>query len=609
MNYPPEASGSAHEDKHLSKTGEAAPAAASGVIESAASATGAVDANDEPDPAQVRRKRIVKTGFFVVLVVLLGLGGGPGLKAWKKSRANRNMAIAEAAVARSDFAAADFALRVAASAGADDVRFHRCAANHAALRRLPGGLVHRAKVAELEPGRASALAWADDAIALGQWGMAQEALRAAPAGDFDSGVRLRLARIAAGSGLRLKAIPIYRSLLDQKTEAAEAGVELGILLSISSLSTETEEAVSLLEAARRNPKWQPLATRALLTSAIRSGRAPAAAPLAREILSDPAASLPDHLLAIQCLTQTSVLEADVALATLQNAVSGRPADVAKVAEFLVLSGRTLAALEYLQREGAAKAEAHPELGKALVTVLSNLGRWDELHALLSNMKWRDEEPTRILALSRVEIASGRLTVARGLTMRAIEMTAQSEFDLRSLFLQARAWKMAEALEQIGWAAVRRHPTSRWARAVLFEACVASADSAALAKYYELLADQNPADDLASAQAALLNLLLGRKKKEAGMLADEIYLRAPTLEVAQLAKVLSLRASGSPSDALKLLERSPGAAQTPVGIGVKALLLADLSKRAEARACAAAIDREIVPLALRIALDTELSDEK
>lgn len=530
--------------------------------------------------AAIRRKqRLWWTTAILVGVAMVAFYSVMIPRVAARWRRERNLGIAERAMAQGDLSTALFALRIAAAAGADNLRFHRMAATLAARQRDAAGLAHRKRAVALDPSRENLLAWADDALVLGDLREAAAAVAKLSDLGHDNVSRLRAARLAAARGERATALELFRQAGTTAALRPEANLGEGMVLVSSASAEERRAGEHLLLEAAAEPTTEERALAALLSAATRD-RAISSLQPARRMLARPGAPLGSRLLAVGLLASTAPLESDAALSAIKAECRDKPAEAGVVAQFLTEAGRTEDALAWL-REIASPAQLRQlPLATAAATALGRLGRWAEMEALLQPARWGAEDSIRLLLLAKAaSMRTGRPPVAR--VQEALREARDQPEALSRLFLQAEAWGMPEAALEIGREVLRLAPSDGRVSERMFALSTRSEDPSVLPRYYEAVLAGRPQDETARASLALLRLLAGNNLRASAQVAREVAARAPDRMLSRMTLALALGREGRAEEGLAELDKIPVRERSPMSAGIRALLLAWAGRHSEA----------------------------
>ena len=546
--------------------------------------------------AMYRQRRKIQRRWLwgLAIVAVAGSLFVPG--AFTRWRRDRNLRIAEQAAQRGDMAGAIFALRVAAAAGADGARFHRLTAELAAQRRDPAGLSHRRQVAALEPTRANFLAWADDALAVNDTSEARQAVARLAELGHDAASRLRQARLALSLGDRATALHSFREAAADPTTQAEAILGEGAIRMTSSAPEERREGEQLLRQAAEVPATEIPALESLLAAAAQDRAIPALGP-ARQLLGRRDAPLAGHLLAVRFLAILAPMEGDAALRAIQTDCRDQPGKMTEVAKFMVAQGQAKEALAWLTAAASVEQCRQLPLAVAMVSALSQLGRWDQIETLLQRAQWSSDDSFRLLTLAQASRMQANRQAAKQVR-EAIAVAKDQPETLQRLFLQAEAWSMVDAALEIGQAILRLPRVEKAMGERIYALSVRSDDPSALPRFYEAILAAHPQDEKARLNLALLNLLAGKSTHASARIAREAADRNPNASLGRLTLALALGRENRAKDGLTELTKIPEAERTDLFTGIRAVLLAWAGQRGEADVACAGLDPRSLPPSLR-----------
>ena len=111
--------------------------------------------------------------------------------------------------------------------------------------------------------------------------------------------------------------------------------------------------------------------------------------------------------------------------------------------------------------------------------------------------------------------------------RALSVASSSPAALNTLARMAENWGWLPETEQVLWAALEKFPTLSWPSASLHRLLMARNDTAGFRRLFQAQVQNNPKDQLARNNYAMLSLLLHKDVENASLDAQRLHAAAPT----------------------------------------------------------------------------------
>jgi len=543
------------------------------------------------------RKIIILLSSCTVLL-LLGYTGYRSYLVWKQSH---GIAMAKTYLGQSDLRNAFLSLQEVLKANPRNIEACRMMANMTEAERLPGALVWRQRVLELDPKSFNdRLALAQDAILQKNYPLAANALAGVSDEDKNTATYHNIAGTAAlMDGHPAEAEEHFSESIQLDPQNPVPRVNLAVVRLHQTNALDMAEARIALQRViltSTNVALVSEAKRALIVDAMHIKDFSTALNFSTQLAQEPHAAFADKLLLLDVLMKTKSAELKPTLALYQGEAA---TDVTKIADLTKWQSVNLSmanALEWLQSL-PIQTKANLTIEVLTAGCQLELKDWRSLQASIQQQNWNDPshpwislEYMRHAYLARclrgqnlTESSSTEWAVAVKSASDQKYLNVQKE-SIKTLFELAAAWKWNTEAEQILWTVVNQYPEEKWAYPILRTALIKWHRTRSLMQLLGIMYNRNPDDLAIKNDLATTALLLKAREIKPFGLAQEVYDKAPLNPYFASTYAFSLYLQGRYADALKTMQKlAPKDLQEPSIAGYYGLILKANGDKAEAKA--------------------------
>jgi Flp pilus assembly protein TadD len=506
-------------------------------------------------PGATRWKRWLFGSMLAVVVLGAGYYGSrhyawPAFKAWRMARMNRE---ARAFLTSGDLANALLAARKSLQASTQNPEAWHIAAEVSEARQLPEAVWYQDSLCRVEPTKKNYLELIR--LALG-FDVPAYALRAIEIEGKDACNDPEFHRLAAqvyeriGQPLAAKVHLIALTQLQPSNRTAQLDLAE---IELSADPTRKDLALRARVLALSNqPDLRVRALTLLLRDNV-AGRITAGTDeFVRRLQLEPGLDVPRRLLVIQGLFLLGQPSAPQLLGQLQAEVRAKPADVARVVEFLFRTGHAEKVQPWVATLPAA-TRGDEEVQHMVAEALLTLHDAPALEAFLRDGNWPEREYLREALLAHAYRDQGRSADFTVAWKMALIGTGSDLRKTAALLARVDEWRWVNEHYDVVWNLFALVPTNESVQQALIGWERHQGNTANLNRLFDRIVEVSPGDDAARNNLAYTSLLLGSNVARAGLIAEELANSYPKNPYYATTYALALYQQGHVAEALARLE--------------------------------------------------------
>jgi len=543
-------------------------------------------------------RKIVIALSACVVILLLGYTSYRGYQVWKQSH---GLAMAKGFIAKKDVRSALLALQPVLQANPRNVEGSRLMAALMETEQMPGSLVWRERVVELDPqSLPDRLALAQAAVLQRDYSLATNTLAGVAEPDRKTQAYHSLAGMAALMGNEpLEAEAHFQEAVRLDPADPVPQLDLAVVRLHRTNVQDVAEARATLERViltSTNAFLCNQARRELVVDAMKGKDVPTARRLSQELAQSAKGPFTDKLLRLDVLLKTQSTEFKPALALYQSEAAANPGKIADLTRWQMANLSTADALGWLQRL-PAPMQTNQTVELLAAGCLLQLKDWPGLQAAIQKQNWDDPahpgndlEFMRHAYLARClrgENFAGASAAEWSVAVQAVNnqrYVVLRKHGLRKLFELAAAWNWNTEAEQVLWNVVNVYPEEKWAYPVLRYALIQLHRTRSFMQLMDTMSKRNPEDLGIKNDLAATALLLGAQEFKPNDLALEVYRKAPGNPYYASTYAYSLFLQHDNAGALKVMQQlSTKDLQLPSIAGYYGLILKANGNKTEAKA--------------------------
>ncbi len=560
-------------------------------------------------------KKTILVSLAIALPVVLG-GGYLVAKhlAWPRYKQYRAASFERSArefLAKGDYDEAMVFVRRNLATNLQSTANWRLAVEIAEKRNDPNAIFFLKRLLGLEPSLENRLHLLRSALALHAYAVADEAIsgageearRSPEFHELAAAVSLRL-----GNAIQAK----YHlfTLCELQPDNRPARLDLAQLRLAEAGADLRASIRAEIRALAETPALRTRALALLLNDSIRHDERREALDVAAQLRRDPLLPLAHALVVAEALDRYDSAAFPAYLGTLKQLAGEEPAEVARVALFLVSGGHAAEAKTWLAAQPELVA-AHLPVQRAIAAAHVGLADWSALEDFLKRATWGDSDYERLVLIALAQRQLGNLP-AFGETWRlALTSAGTSTAKLEGLRQRAVAWNWGEQRIEVLWRLFQQNPRAAAVQQQLFAHERALGNTANLNRLFARLLEASPDDPNAKNNYAYTSLLLGTDSGRAAGLAGEVAAADPKNPYFATTHALALLRSGKPAQARTVLSGiAPVQLWQPERVIIQAAVLVACGDDAEAGPLLASVaEQGLLPEEKRLAADTRAALER
>ena len=346
---------------------------------------------------------------------------------------------------------------------------------------------------------------------------------------------------------------------------------------------EARSTLKRISANATNSALRCEALRYLAVDSIRYKQFQSALALSRQLLQETNSVFRDRLLRLDVLRETKSAEYKPALADLQSKAGTNTVNIFELGTWEMAKSGASDTLAWL-RSLPMSAQTNQPVALLAADCYTSLGDWRGLQAALEHQYWAELEFLRhafnSLALRGQELNSAALAEWE----LAVKVANGQQGSLVMLLRLAVQWNWRSEGEELLWTFVNEFPNEQWAVQALSQALYFGGRTRPLMLLYSQQVKRSPSDLTAKNNLAMTALLLDAKELKPHDLAREVYGKAPTNSSYASTYAFSLQLQEKNAEALKVIERlTPQELETPSFAGYYGLILKATGNGVKAKA--------------------------
>jgi predicted Zn-dependent protease len=527
--------------------------------------------------------------------IVAGIAGALGLTlvaaAWSgrpmyhRYKAERSFNQARAFLQKGDLRSGVLSLRAAVAANPAHLEATRLMADVLAEARSPAAVGWRRRVVELAPTAENRALFAATALRVEKppFPLVTQTLEELRAGGGETNVGFHL--VASQLALRLNRLENAARHLDAAATLEPTNrlhqLNLATLRLRQSESAAASHARQELAALVADPALGEHALRSLIADGLIRRQFDETDRWSQQLLALPQARFDDRLQHLAALVAAGRPQTNAWLAQLQHEAATNAIKVARVVGWMTGNGQPRPALDWLDRLDP-KVRTAPPLPLVEAECHVALNDWPALERFLDGQNWDEQDPLRLVLLTRALREQGRREMADMQWRRALSAGGRAGEALGTIAQVTAAWGWADETEEALWTLVKRAPWQNWAWDALLHARTAAGDTPGLYRVYSALLETKPDAPVFKNNTAATGLLLNRDLEKCARLAREVYLADTNNGTFASTYAFALHVQGKTADGLRILQTLPETErQQPSVATYYALLLAASDRHAQA----------------------------
>ena len=494
----------------------------------------------------------------VVLAVVLVLAAAWhwGRPAYRQHQERRNVAAAQAFLARGDYRNAWLSARLALLLNSNNVPACRILAGVAEAARSPAALDLRQRIAALDPTVENKLALATAGL---RFQNPPFPLTTQILGQLaDTATNLVAFHLAATElALRLNHLAEAERQLETALRLEPTNQLFQLNLAVLRLNSTNPAVVNTardtLNGFRTDANLGPSALRSLVAERLIHDDLPAARDYSTQLLATAQANLGDHLQHLGILKRSQSPELAARLKTVQRDTATNALLAAQTAAWMEANGFMAETVGWLTTLPAS-IQTQPAVQLALVDYYLGTTNWQGLLQFTAKGDWREMNFLRLAFLSHAWRELGEPVVADANWNSAVNQSDNQLGALNALLELAGRWQMKTAQEDLLWRIVRRNPEAVWAQQGLEQLYLAAGNTRKLYQLYSELLARSPQNTGIKNNLAATALLLKTNLTQACQMAAEIHVQSSNDPVIVSTYAYALHLQGRDREGLAALQQ-------------------------------------------------------
>ena len=526
----------------------------------------------------------LKLFLGVGFILLAGLLGAGGWKAFKVIREKRVMTRARAYVEAKDYTQAAMTLQWALQLNPNNVEAAKLLANTAEKGNAKDAIQIRRKVAELDPqDDKNYLSWAEMALKKGDPANAKLALDGMRDAGLENGAYWDArARLADATGHPEEIEPAMAQAV--RLEPTNALYRLRLAsMQLGGVNKDAHaEALATTEELTADPTTRRAALRVLHYHALGTRDSKKAMEVADRLLKAPEAVFEDRLVYLGIMQKAKRWEFWWELGVLEAAPDPDPFQLTEVLRWLVRNGLSNVAADWGRRMPNERRLRAP-VSIALSEAHTILQDWEGLRPLVKAGEWGDLDFQRHALLARVLREQNDEPGSRAQWNTAVAAASDREDALATLVGLSLRWKWHDEHNALLWVIARTDKNPKWALDQLLRQYLSEGKTRELLSLFNRYLEIDPKDAEAKNNVAYASLLLNTDLKRAQTLAAEAYKKDPANPGFAATYAFALNVAGKPQDGMKIIQAIPELERTePANALSCGLVLAANGQKDDAR---------------------------
>lgn len=519
-------------------------------------------------------------GLLAALLLVVGYVGGrhyvwPAIKSWRAEGMNRD---ARAFLAGGDFANAVLTARKSLKSSTQNAEAWQIAAAASKARNQSDAVYYQENLCREAPTKENYLELIRLALRFDVPGNALAAVKSVgPAANGDAEFQRLAAQVFGRTGQTLAAKFHLIALTRLEPEDLTARLDLAEI----ELAADVKRADPALRARVLALTDAPgLGARALvlLLRDQLAGKATAGTEdLVRRLLIMPNLSVADRLLIVEGQFLLGQAEGLGLLRRLQAEVVDRPADTARVQEFLIRAGRAADVAPWFAALPAATRKSE-DVQQQMAEALLVLRDAPALEAFLRGGHWPQRNFLREALLAHAYRDLGRSAEFAEAWKLAVIGAGSDLRKALALLARTEQWQWVNERYEVVWKLFNLVPANESVQQILIAWERRQGNTANLNRLFARIVEVNPQDAVAQGNLAYTSLLLSSNVSRAGLIAKELTAADPKNPNTITTQALALYKQSRPADALARLDSlSPAERTDPVRMLYRALCLVALGR--------------------------------
>ncbi|HQF39858.1 MAG TPA: hypothetical protein PK322_12135 [Opitutaceae bacterium] len=560
-------------------------------------------------------KKTLLVSLAVALPIVLGGGYLFAKKvAWPRYKQYRAASFERSArtlLDQGDFENALLFVRKNLAANQQNVSSWRLAAEIAEKRDDPNALFYLQRLLALDPTLENRMRLLRRALVLRADAVATRTVDQAGAEARDSAEFHELAaQVCLRNGDFIQAKFHLITLCELRPDNRAARLELAQIRLAEAAADRRSEVRAEIRTLAGDPALRARALTLLLTDTMQHKQEGEVGELLALLRREPTLTVAQVVVLAEAMRRYEPDNFPAAVEQLQTLAGTAPADIARVAQYLISIDKAAQAKAWLSAFPAPTSEA-VLVQFALAEARITLREWAEVEASLKDRQWKDFDFERLVMIAIAQRERGNLA-AFGETWRlSLTQAGTSPARLERLLAHTTRWGWVEQRIEVLWRLFQQTPSDPKVQRQLFAYERAQGNTANLNRLFARLLEAGPGDAVAKNNYAYTALLLGANTARAATLAREIYTADPKNPYYATTHALALLRSGHPDQARTLLAAFDSLQfWQPERLVIQAAVLAANGSHEEADVLLATVDdRRLLPEEKRIAADTRTAIDR
>ena len=493
----------------------------------------------------------------VVAAMVLGVGyysarhyGWPAVKAWRIARMNRE---ARAFYASGDLANALLTARKSLQASTENPEAWRVAAVTSAARQRPEAVWYQDSLCREQPTRENYLELIRLALRFDVPGYALGAVKSLGKEARDDPVFHQLAaEVYTRTGQPLAAKAQLAKLVELQPDDRMVQLDLAEIELAADPARQDQALRARVLVLADQPDLRLRALTMLLRDNLAGPPVAGTDELVRRLQLAPDLDLSGRLLVVQGLFHLGRPEAPQLLALLQAEVAGKPADVARVVEFLTRVGRARQVQPWTDTLPVA-VRNDEDVQHMVAEALLSLHNAPALEGFLRGTTWPKSEYLREALLAHAYRDEGRSAEFEEAWKLALIGLGTDLRKSAALLTRVDEWRWVTERHDVVWKLFALVPTNETVQQVLILWELHQGNTANLNRLFARIVEVQPGNSVARNNLAYTSLLLDSNVARAGLIAADLTAANPQDPYYSTTYALALYKQGHVAEALARLE--------------------------------------------------------
>lgn len=415
----------------------------------------------------------------------------------------------------------------------------------------------RARLNIIRPGDAeNALAWAHDALKIGDVEGAEDALAVLKPADQSGATYHDLAaKVAMGKKDFAKAESHWTDAVRLDPNSDDCKLNLATLQVRSRSASVREAAIKTLESLTGNPAHRVIALRILIEDAMNHREFSRARSLADRLVAIPDAPFSDRLGRLAVLRGQSAPDAPKFLEQLRDESLQNPEQLSVLLDWMNQNDLPLLVSDWVPALPPTLA-SKPPVSLAVADAYGRGREWTKLKALVERASWKGLDHVRLAHLAHALDNLGNVIAAKTTWGRAIAECQEKPERLAFLVRLALAWRWDEPAELALRKLAADERTPLWVLDALWNIARKSDDSAELHRLSRLILKARPKNPAARNNFIRLSLLRHMDEGSTPELAAALFKENPTDIACAMTYALSLFLKDKVYEAVETMQAFP-----------------------------------------------------